>query len=349
VKALTVRPGEADSASVGDVHVDEPISAQDVEVETLAVGICGTDIDIVSGKYGTAPDGSDVLVLGHESLGRVVRAPEGSGHAAGDLVVPMVRWPDPRPCEPCAAGEWDMCRNGEYTEHGINKRHGFARERYGVPAERLVPVPAALGELGVLVEPASVLAKAWEQTMYMVARAKWTPRTVLITGAGPIGLLGALLGVQKGLEVHVLDTVADGPKPQLVRDLGATYHSDGLGALDVDPDLVIECTGYGPLIFDLMTRNSRDGVLCLTGVSNAGTTLSIDPGALNRELVLQNDVVFGSVNANRRHYEAAVAALGAADRDWLSRLISRRVPLDDFASALQRSHDDVKVVLTLAE
>jgi threonine dehydrogenase-like Zn-dependent dehydrogenase len=347
VKALTVRPETADSAAVLDLDLD-PIDAADVEVETLLVGICGTDVEIVSGAYGTAPEGSDVLVLGHESLGRVVRAPEGSGFAAGDLVVPMVRWPDPVPCQPCAAGEWDMCRNGLYTEHGIAGRHGFARERYGVPAHRLVPVPAALGDLGVLVEPTSVVAKAWQHIDYFAGRATWTPRTVLVTGAGPIGLLAAMIGVQKGLEVHVLDTVTDGPKPALVADLGATYHSGGLDSVAFMPDITIECTGYGPLILEVLGKTGRDGITCLTGVSTAGRSIPIDPGALNRGIVLENDVVFGSVNANRKHYEAAVAALVAADRAWLGRLISRRVPLADFNDALHRTPEDVKVVVQIA-
>ena len=346
MKALTVRPETADSAAVQDVEL-EPILDADVEVETLFVGICGTDVEIVSGAYGKAPDGDDFLVLGHESLGRVVRAPAGSGFAVGDLVVPMVRWPDPVPCEPCAVGEWDMCRNGLHTEHGINARHGFARERYGVPAHRLVPVPASLGDLGVLLEPTSVVAKAWAHIDYFAARATWTPKTVLVTGAGPIGLLAAMIGVQKGHEVHVLDTVSDGPKPQLVADLGATYHSDGLANIGFMPDITIECTGYGPLILEVLGTSGRDGITCLTGVSSAGRSVPIDPGALNRGLVLENDVVFGSVNANRKHYDLAVAALVAADAAWLGRLISRRVPLADFSSALHRSPEDVKVVLQI--
>ncbi|MCU1675473.1 MAG: theronine dehydrogenase [Frankiales bacterium] len=348
MKALTVRPEVAGSAAVEDVDLG-PVAGGEVDVETLLVGICGTEAEIVAGEYGEAPEGSDVLVLGHESLGRVAHAPDGSALTPGDLVVPMVRWPDPVPCEACAAGEWDMCRNGRYTEHGIAGRHGFARERYGVPADRLVAIPAALGDLGVLVEPASVLAKAWEQTLYVAGRGVWTPKTVLVTGAGPIGLLAAMIGVQKGFDVHVLDKATDGPKPELVRDLGASYTSKGIDAVGVEPDIVIECTGVGPLIFDVLTRSGRNGITCLTGVSSPGARLSIDPGAINREIVLENDVVFGSVNANRRHYEAAVAALVAGDAEWLSRLLTRRVPLERFAEGLEHTPDDVKVVLTLQD
>ncbi|MDQ1727753.1 MAG: glucose 1-dehydrogenase [Frankiaceae bacterium] len=348
MKALTVRPTQADSAAVVDID-DAKAAAGEVLCATRLVGICGTDIEIIAGEYGAAPDGHELLVLGHESLGVVREAQAGSGFGAGDLVVPMVRWPDPQPCEACAAGEWDMCRNGEFTEHGISGRDGFARELYAVPPHRLVPVPAALGERGVLVEPTSVVAKAWEQMERIAKRAVWTPRTVLITGAGPIGLLAALIGVQHGYDVHVLDRVADGPKPQLVGDLGATYHSTSVDELGFSPDLVIECTGVAAVVVEVLSRSGRDGITCLTGVSSTGKAQQVDIGALNRSIVLENDVVFGSVNANRRHYELAVEALGKGDPAWLDRLISRRVPLADFQAALRRQDDDVKVVLEVAE
>jgi glucose 1-dehydrogenase len=315
-----------------------------VLVRTLAVGICGTDHEIIAGVHGKAPDGAEHLVLGHESLGRVVEAPADSGLAAGDLVVGIVRRPDPEPCANCAVGEWDMCRNGRYTERGIQGRHGFGSEHYRIHPEYAVRLDPGLERVGVLLEPATVLAKAWEHIERIGRRATWTPRTVLVTGAGPIGLLAALLGVQRGLRVHVLDRVESGPKPELVAALGATYHTD-LDAIDVEPDVVVEGTGAAPLIADVMARNARNAVVCLTGVSSSGRELQVDVGALNRAIVLQNDVVFGSVNANRRHYEQAAEALAAADRGWLERLITRRVPLDDVAEALRQRDDDVKVVV----
>ncbi len=348
MKALTVRPTHAETAAV--IDIDDATAAEgEVLCATRFVGICGTDIEIVAGEYGAAPQGHERLVLGHESLGVVREAPDGSGFTPGDFVVPMVRWPDPVPCEPCAAGEWDMCRNGQFTEHGISGRDGFARELYAVPAARLVPVPAELGDRGVLVEPTSVVAKAWEQMQRIATRGAWTPRTVLVTGAGPIGLLAALIGVQRGYEVHVLDRVVDGPKPQLVGDLGATYHSTSVADLGFSPDLVIECTGVAAVVVEVLSRSGRDGITCLTGVSSTGKSEPVDIGALNRGLVLENDVIFGSVNANGRHYEIAVEALVKADPAWLDRLISRRVPLADFQSALHRQDDDVKVVLALMD
>jgi threonine dehydrogenase-like Zn-dependent dehydrogenase len=189
------------------------------------------------------------------------------------------------------------------------------------------------------------VAKAWEHIERIGERAKWKPRTVLVTGAGPIGLLAALLGVQRGLEVHVLDRIKSGPKPDLVRDLGATYHSDGLENVKVDADIVLECTGVGSLIFELMAEPGPDRIICLTGVTSGGRKLEADPGSINRSMVLGNGVVFGSVNANRRHYEKAAGSLALADKKWLGRLITRKVPVDHWQEALQRETDDVKPII----
>jgi threonine dehydrogenase-like Zn-dependent dehydrogenase len=246
----------------------------------------------------------------------------------------------------CAVGEFDMCRNGQYTEHGIRGLHGFARERWRAEPDALMAVDGALGDLGVLLEPTSVVAKAWEHVERIGGRAAWRPETVLVTGAGPVGLLAALLAVQRGYDVHVLDRVTDGPKPALVEQLGATYHATPVRELALEPDVVLECTGAGPVIAGVLGRTARNGIVCLTGVSSAGRTVPVDVGALNREWVLENDVVFGSVNANRRHYEAGAAALSAADRSWLAGLVTRRVAVQDYSTALAPRDDDVKTVVT---
>jgi glucose 1-dehydrogenase len=343
VRAITVRAGERGSVRLDEVA--EPASADGpLLVDTLAIGVCGTDREIVAGEHGQAPAGNDRLILGHESLGRVAEAPEGSEFVRGDLLVGIVRRPDPVPCPNCAAGEWDMCRNGRYTERGIRGRDGYASERFRIHPEYAVRLPPALEEAGVLLEPASVVAKAWEHIERIGNRAAWVPRRVLVTGAGPIGLLATLLAVQRGFEVHVLDQVRSGPKPGLVGDLGARYHTD-LDTVDTDADIIVECTGAAPLVAEVMARNAHNAVVCLTGVSPRGRSIRVDVGGLNRGLVLENDVVFGSVNANRRHYEKAAAALARADPGWLTRLITRRVPLSAFEEALERRDDDVKVVL----
>src|SRR5579875_386701 len=348
MKALTVVPMQAGTAELSDVE-EPPDSDGPVLVETIAIGICGTDAEIVSGRYGWAPPGKDRLVLGHESLGRVLEAPIGGAVAKDDLVVGIVRRPDPVPCSNCAVGEWDFCRNGQYTERGIKQHDGYLSERYRITPDFVVKVDPTLGLLGVLLEPTSVVAKAWEQVERIGNRAHWSPSSVVVTGAGPVGLLAALLGVQRGLEVHVIDQMVQGVKPELVRALGAEYHTGVISEARKTPDVIIECTGVGSLVFDAMEHIGPGGVVCLTGVSSGGRTLGIDAGDLNRSMVLENEVVVGSVNANRRHYEAAADALAKADRSWLERLISRRVPLQRWADALDRSPDDVKVVVEVAE
>lgn len=347
MKALTVKPGTKDSLEL--IDLEEPDESEgSVLVESLAVGLCGTDIEIIGAEYGEAPPGSDRLVLGHENLGRVVSAPSDSGFAEGDLVVGIVRRPDPVPCAACAAGQWDMCRNGRYTEHGIKGLHGFARERYRAEPDALVRLDSGLAEVGVLLEPTTIVAKAWQHAEAIGQRAYYDPKTAVVTGAGPVGLLAALLGVQRGLDVHVFDLVKDGPKPDLVRSLGATYHTDSLTDSGILADVLIECTGVPAVVMQAITVHGLDAVTCLTGVSSIGKTLPIDVGAANREAVLGNDVVFGSVNANRGHYEAAAKALKEADASWLGRLITRRVPLADYEKAFERQATDVKVVLDIA-
>lgn len=321
----------------------------DVLVDGVAVGVCGTDHELSQGDYGWAPEGSERLILGHESLGRVREAPDGSGFAAGDLIVGVVRMPDPKPCGACAHGEWDMCRNGEYTEHGIKSLHGFAAEQWRVRSEHAVKLDQALESVGMLMEPTTVVAKAWEQVDRIGGRAWFEPKSVLITGAGPIGLLAAMIGAQRGLDVHVLDRVNDGPKPQLVEDLGARYHSEPADKVidEIQPDVIIEGTGATPVVNAVLANPKPYAITILTGISDPGETETVDLGTINRTAVLGNSAVAGSVNANLRHYEAAAEALAAADLGWLERLVTRRVPLEKFAEAFTPQDDDVKVVLTL--
>ncbi len=316
-----------------------------VLVATRAIGICGTDLEIAAGEYGAAPAGDDRLVLGHESLGQVLVAPGASGLEKGDLVVGIVRRRDPVPCPACAAGDWDMCTNGQYTERGIMRRHGYASERYRIHPDNVVKVDSHLGDLGVLLEPTSVVAKAWDHIERIGQRSTWTARTVLVTGAGPIGLLAALLSVQRGFDTHVLDRVAGGRKPDMVAALGATYHAGDAG--DLAAGVVIECTGYPEVLLNA-GEHVPNRITCLTGVSAAGAETPMNLGSLNRRMVLHNGVMFGSVNANRRHYELAAAALAQADRQWLGGLITRRVPLDRWADAYTRQPDDIKATLEFA-
>jgi threonine dehydrogenase-like Zn-dependent dehydrogenase len=349
MRAITVSPGVAESARLDDVP-EPPPSDGAVLARTLALGVCGTDREILSGVYGFAPLGEARLVLGHESLGEVEIAPPGCGLTRGDLVVGIVRRPDPEPCLACAVGEWDMCRNGRYTERGIKERHGYGAERFRIEPEFAVKVDPSLGILGVLLEPASILAKAWDHTERIGHRARaWQPRSLLVTGAGPIGLLAALMGVQRGLDVHVYDHNKGGPKEALTRALGGSYHSDAESLARISPDILMECTGVPAVIRDCLGATGPAGIVCLTGVTEPKKVFDLDVGAINRTMVLDNDCVFGTVNANRRHYEMAAQALARADKSWLARLITRRVPLERWSEALEHRKGDIKVIVDFTQ
>ncbi|MEV4758719.1 glucose 1-dehydrogenase [Micromonospora sp. NPDC049559] len=344
MRAITVRPEVPESLELIEDFPEPSPNEGAVLVEAVAVGICGTDHEIISGSYGEAEPGAERLVLGHESLGRVLEDPTGTLRP-GDLVAGIVRHPDPVPCPNCAVDEWDMCLNGRYTEHGIKGLPGFARDRWRIQPKFAVGLHPSLESVGMLLEPTSVVAKAWDHIERIGARAEWKPQTVLVTGAGPIGLLAALLASQRGLTVHVLDRATEGPKPTLVAALGATYHTGPVHELDFAPDVVLECTGAPTVVLDAMCQAGPNGIVCLTGVSSGGRTIDFDAGALNRQLVLENNVVFGSVNANRRHWQLAAEALATANPDWLQSIITRRLPVESYADAYTPGSDDIKVVL----
>jgi threonine dehydrogenase-like Zn-dependent dehydrogenase len=348
MKAITVEPRKPGSAKLEEVP-EPDVREGSVLVEAIAVGVCGTDVEIVEGKYGWAPQGKSRLVLGHESLGRVVDPGPMGSFKKGDLVVGIVRRPDPVPCPNCAVGEWDMCRNGQYTERGIKQIDGYMSERWRIEHEYAMKVDPTLGMLGVLLEPTTVVTKAWEMVRVIGHRSFWEPRNVLVTGAGPIGLLAAMVGVQQGLDVHVLDRVTSGPKPDLVKALGATYHSTSVSKLGFEPDIVIECTGVGQVVAESILKVGAGGILCLTGVGSGGAAAGAAIADVAAGAVLRNNVIVGSVNANKRHWYKAGEALARADRKWLERLITRRERPEAFMQALRRDPDDIKVVIQFTE
>jgi threonine dehydrogenase-like Zn-dependent dehydrogenase len=346
MRAIAIVPGRPETAGV--IDAPEPsVSDGSVLVRARLIGMCGTDVEIAVDGYGVPPPGEERLVLGHESLGEVIDAPDDSGLAVGDLVVGVVRRPDPAPCRACAMDEWDMCQNGRFVERGIKEHHGYGSERFRVDPRFAVRIDPALGDLGVLLEPATVVAKAWEHAEQIGARAWFEPKVALVTGAGPIGLLAALLARQRGLETHVVDVVADGPKPRLVADLGAHYHSGPLADLPAEADVVIECTGIGQVIIGAVGRTSPGAVIALTGLSHGEGVTETRPEAMNKALVLGNKVIFGSVNAARRHYDQAADALAKADPEWLARLITRRLSPEEWPAALEKRPDDIKVVIDM--
>jgi threonine dehydrogenase-like Zn-dependent dehydrogenase len=302
-------------------------------------GVCGTDREIVARGPRQTPAGRAGLILGHESLGRVLEAPPGSRIAAGDLVVGIVRRPDPVPCAFCAAGQFDLCENGRFTERGILGRDGFGSERFRLEPDYAVRVDPALGLAGVLLEPTSVVAKAWEQLDHAVRRPA---RRALVLGAGPIGLLAALLAVQRDLDVHVVDRVAHGPKPRQVRALGATYHSSP-GSVRGTFDAVVECSGV--LVAEAVEHTAPGGAACLVGAGDVRSAGAINLADLARRLISGNRTLLGTVNSNRRHFEAAHAALRRADRAWLDGLLTDCVPLQNWRAAFDTDPGRIKTVI----
>jgi threonine dehydrogenase-like Zn-dependent dehydrogenase len=348
MKAITVEPKSKGSVRLEDVPEPDVLSGS-LLVEAIAVGVCGTDVEIAEGNYGWAPPGKMRLVLGHESLGRVIDPGPTKGLRKGDLVVGIVRRPDPVPCPNCAVGEWDMCRNGQYTERGIKQIDGFMSERWRIEPEYAIKVDTSLGILGVLLEPATVVTKAWEHVLAVGQRAFWEPKTVLVTGAGPIGLLAALIAAQHGAEVHVLARNPLGLKPELVCALGATYHTCSVADIGFEPDVIMECTGDGQVISESIAVVGASGVVRLTGVGHGGMVPKIPTATVATSAVLKNHVVIGSVNANKRHWYKAAQALARADRSWLARLITRRERPENFAQALARNSEDIKIILQFSE
>ncbi len=352
--AMCVVPGRRDTAAAAPVPEPSPDEGS-VLVATLLVGVCGTDLHLVgrqeragsrttrtsgSGRDGRdgRPDG-DRLVLGHEAVGRVLAAPAASGFRPGQLVTGIVRQPCAE-CAACARGEWDYCTSGRYTERGIRGAAGFGRERWRCEPAYLVPVPDALGELGVLVEPMSVVCKALETAFYVSRRGPSTPTRLLVTGAGPIGLLAAAAGVDAGLDVTALDRMRTGTKPDLVSALGATY-TDDLGSLADGPrfDVVLECSGAPDVVARGAALLGQAGVMVLI----AGA--AVEPGSVGTVLLRANAAMVGTVNAGRRHYAQAVETLLRLDQGWLAKLLTRRVPVTAWPSALERDEDEVKVVV----
>ena len=338
MRALTV----TDGSGVALEEIAEPRSTgDDLLVQSVAVGICGTDRRIVARALSSRL-GHRSLVLGHESLGRVLEAPGWSGFSRGDLVVGTVRRPLENPCRFCARGEPDLCEDGRYSERGISS-DGFASERYALEPQYAVAVDPALGLAGVLLEPASVVAKAWEQ-LDRVARASWG--TALVLGAGPIGLLAALFASQRGYEVHVVDQIRNGPKRECAQSIGAVYHTS-TSSLEGRFDVVVECSGA--LTSEAVRRSAPAGASCLLSGDEDRSMPALSARELVHELISHSRTVIGIVNSGRRHFEAAHEALRAADSSWLESLLRPRVPLETWQRALGFTPDHVKAVVQFSE
>ena len=344
------------------IEDDEPIPGpEELLVETLEVGIDGTDLEIARGEYGAAPKGEPFLTLGHEALGRVLEAPDDSAIRRGELVTPTVR----RGCDlclPCKSGQSDFCFTGLYRERGINGLHGFNSERWTDTEEYLVPVETGLREVAVITEPLSVVVKALDQTLKIQERLPWketedlAEKKALVAGSGSLGLMATFLLRVERAEVLTMDRQADdAEKSRLIERLGAHH----VNALEVDPlnlardfdgfDIIVEATGAPQVPFDLLPALGDNGIMVLLGVPGKKMRVEVDATAIVREMVLANQVVFGTVNSNASHFCRALGYL----REMLDRypqeirsVISDRHPWRDFDVAFgERGKEVIKDVL----
>jgi glucose 1-dehydrogenase len=355
MRAVAVVPGKHASAHLRDDAPDPAPAPGDALVRVLEAGVCGTDVEIHDGLYGAAPPGSPFLILGHENLGLVESSPAGAHVQPGDLVVATVRRPCPERCQPCARSQNDMCVTGNFTERGIRGLHGFMSEWYSESPAYLVKLPAHLRPFAVLLEPMSVVQKGIDHAYRIQERLSWEPRTAVVLGAGPVGMLAAVSLRLRGLDVTVTAREHEGSfKDRLLREAGIRYSSTASVPLADLPrttgpvDLVFEATGATAVVFPAMRMLAPDGVCILSSVTGGAESAEVDISTWNREMVLGNRVVFGTVNAGRGHFESGARDLEITEArlpGWLGRLITRRLPFTDVAEALVRRPEDIKTVL----
>jgi threonine dehydrogenase-like Zn-dependent dehydrogenase len=325
MKAIAVVPGKKNSAHLTEVatpKVTDVPGGRGVRVRVLRVGVDGTDREINAAEYGAAPPGEDVLVLGHESFGVVEEAgPEATEFRPGDYVVATVRRPGRSVYD--AIGRSDLTTDDVYLERGINLLHGFLSERYVDSADHIVLIPRGLAEVGVLLEPLTVAEKGIAEAFEVQRRLRvWRPRRAAVTGSGTLGLLAALVLRLRGLDVTVFGRT---PKPQiaaLVEGLGARYLTTGDTSLADEArrsgpfDLVLEGSGFSPLVFDAMQALARNGALVLLSVTGGARTAEVPADRINLDFVLGNRVMLGSVNASREHFEAGVRDMALAESTY---------------------------------
>jgi threonine dehydrogenase-like Zn-dependent dehydrogenase len=346
--------------SVRLIDHPEPVRSapDDVKLRILEVGVCGTDREICEFKFGEPPAGSEHLVLGHEALGEVIEAGPGvKGLKTGDLVVPMVRLPcSDAACAACTGGRQDFCLTDTFPEHGIRRCHGFMAERIVERERFLVPVAPALREVAVLVEPLTIMDKALRELEKVQRRLPWNPgigRRALVLGAGPVGLLGAMAFLLRGCETTIVArSPGDTPNAQLAKAVGARYVSSRETPVsELGPfDAIYEAAGAPEAAFESLVALAPNGVCILTGVPAAGELMKFDGGRIMRNLVLQNQLILGTVNAGRESFTGAIEQLGEMNRRWpqaLRGLITGRHPLEAYADLLLSKPRGIKSILVL--
>jgi threonine dehydrogenase-like Zn-dependent dehydrogenase len=370
MKAVAVFPSRRELALL-DRPTPRLASPHDVVLKIRDVGVCGTDKEICRFDYGTPPRGDEFLVLGHEAVAEVVEV--GASVRAvktGDLVVPTVRRPCVHEtCVPCRADAQDFCTTGEFVERGITGAHGFMTEFVTEHAMNLRPIARELADVAVLVEPLTIAEKALLQLHHLQQRLPWTCsidsnakerwcHTVLVLGAGPVGLLGAMAFRAAGYRAFVYSREGqDSDKASIVRAIGAEYVPaddvpverlrQTLGAIDV----VYEAVGASSLAFQAIHQLGQNGVFVFTGVPGRKAPIAVDTDRLMRDLVLKNQVMLGTVNAGKEAFDAAIRDLGQFMIRWPAavRALITRHPVSKFKELLEHGGDGIKNVLTFGE
>ena len=338
MKAIAVKPGQPNTVHLAEMPaptVSDVPNGRGVLVRVLRVGVDGTDKEINAAEYGQAPPGADFLVIGHEGFGQVEAVgPNVTELKPGDYVVATVRRPGSSIYD--LIGTNDMTTDDTYFERGINLRHGFMSEYYVDDAEFIVKVPQGLKEVGVLLEPTTVVEKGIAQAYEIQRRLRvWRPKRAAVMGAGTIGLLATMVLRLRGLEVT---TFGLSPKPYLNSDLieaiGARYQSTKEiplleAAKTYGPfDLIFEATGFSPIVFESMQALGKNGVLVLSSVTGGDRKIEVPADKINLEFVLGNKVMVGTVNANREYFEMGVKDIAQAEAEypgWLQRLLTHPV------------------------
>ncbi len=365
MKAIAVKPGTPDSVHLTELPIPKVTDVPDgrgVLVRVLRVGVDGTDKEINAAEYGAAPEGYDFLIIGHESFGQVESVgPNVSELRAGDYVVATVRRPGSSIYD--LIGTNDMTTDDTYFERGINLRHGFMSEYYVDDAEFIVKVPQGLKEVGVLLEPTTVVEKGIAQAYEIQRRLRvWRPKRAAVMGAGTIGLLAALLLRLRGLEVTAFGRKK---KPYFNSDLleaiGANYQSTDEvsiteGAKAFGPfDIIFEATGSSQVVFDSMQALGKNGVLVLSSVTGGDRRIEVPADKINLEFVLGNKVMVGTVNANREYFEMGVKDMAHAEAQypgWLGQLLTHPVKglenYEELFEKLTNAKDAIKVFCEVA-
>jgi threonine dehydrogenase-like Zn-dependent dehydrogenase len=369
MKALAVFPGSRE-IKVIDQEPPRLTTPDQVMVQILEVGICGTDKEICSFEYGTPPPGTDHLVIGHEALGEVVEVGPAVEHLQpGDLVVPTVRRPCPHlECRACRSGHQDFCYTGDFSERGIKESHGYIAEYVADHERTMVKVPADLRHVAVLTEPLTIAEKAFQQMFWLMQhRSPWLdPHTpiecrgsglsALVLGAGPVGLLGAMTLTLSGFRTYVYSReLPPSPRIDLIRALGAVYvssQSTGFTDLAVEVgnvDVIYEAVGQPGFAMEALGILGQNGIYILTGVPGRQSLVEIDATHVMRNVVLKNQLILGTVNAGAQAFAYALRDLGHFTQRWpdhLEQIIGGRYPPEAASELILGGGSGIKSVIS---